>query len=122
MYRNDDPEDLTDASQVQAEVERLGIIRQAIEVERDLRTEGSVLRAVLDQAREDAEGALRKLLTVDPEMVSDVRRLQYEVRRYSDLVTYTQRIIENGSIAQQDNSPEDDAEDTIAVASMLNDE
>ena len=57
------------------------------------------IKAILALAREDAASAMRTLIEIDPQNVSEIRRLQNEARRYDSLVAWLRRIVGDGKDA-----------------------
>ena len=54
------------------------------------------LVAILVKARRAAAEAIAALATADPEKPDDIRRLQNEVRRFEDMVRFTQELLAEG--------------------------
>src|SRR4051812_2940904 len=64
------------------------------------KTKKGPLFFVMVLARQDAIQALQALVHVDPDKPEDIRKLQNEVQRFLDLLTYVSRIFEMGDEAE----------------------
>lgn len=64
------------------------------------KTKRGPLFVVMVLARQDAIQAMQALVHVDPGKPEDVRKLQNEVQRFIDLLTYVAKIFEMGDEAE----------------------
>ena len=87
-------------------IERLALNRAVqisaeLEVQLDQNAKMRPMIAVLDLAREQAVLAMRGLVFEEPTNIEKVRSLQFEVRRYDDLVAWLQKLIVDGKEADR---------------------
>jgi flagellar motility protein MotE (MotC chaperone) len=68
------------------------------------------LVAILVKARHAAADAIAALVAADPANAEDIRRLQNEVRRFEDLVRFTQELLVEGREEQLEIADADRAE------------
>jgi hypothetical protein len=87
-------------------IERLALNRAVeisaeLEVQLDKNAKLQPMVVILAIAREQAAIAMRGLVMVDPNDTKQVREFQNEVRRYDDLVDWTQKLIVAGKEADR---------------------
>jgi hypothetical protein len=68
---------------------------------------GGAFAALLQKAFDEAKGALEALISIDTEDMSVIRRLQWKVTRYDDLVRWIKEIMADGEAAQEGMSEEE---------------
>lgn len=72
-----------------------------VEVELTSKLKSEPLLVVINHAKEQAATALVALATVDPENPAEIRRLQNEVRRFDDLVSWLRELLIAGPEAER---------------------
>ena len=80
---------------------RAVLISAELEVQLDQNAKMRPMIAVLDLAREQAVLAMRGLVFEEPTNIEKMRSLQFEVRRYDDLVAWLQKLIVDGKEADR---------------------
>jgi hypothetical protein len=73
-------------------------IEDSLEIENQLlaKTGARPIISMLAHAREEASNAFRRLVEADPEDSKTIRTLQFEVRRFDDLVRWLRDIVSTG--------------------------
>lgn len=89
------------------EYDRAQVLDAALDLVAELKNQSSAIRAVLDQARDDAHEAMRALVKCDPNQSEEIRRLQWQVSRFDDLCSYVFNILEAGKVASEDMTAEE---------------
>jgi len=92
------------------EFSRLTIMEAGIDLVGQLTRYHGVVRMLLEQSRDDAIAANVLLINCDPENPKEIRRLQYEIKRFNDLLGYVERVVEAARTAREDLSDEQAAE------------
>lgn len=90
-----------DTEMEEEERSRVETIDAALDLTYQLKTNGAVAM-ILDQARDDARDAVRRLVDCDPENPRAIRELQWRITRFDDLSRYVQMIVEHGDAARAD--------------------
>lgn len=78
------------------------LVRVSATIEVQLLNKASPLVVALQMARDEAAEAAIKLLSVSPEDVSEIRKLQNQVARFVDLVRWLQAINSKGFEADRE--------------------
>lgn len=91
------------------EFDRITVLDAALDLQFLLKSTGA-LKAVLEQARDDAHLAVNKLIKCKPEDADTIRELQWDVRRFDKLCQYIFNILEAGKAMSADLTEEQIAE------------